>query len=93
MRDGINDPVAAHYEEEFEFPFWALVKQCAEEKDISYSDAAVIVCPEYSKTLRIRDVEWSDEQIRKADEEGFTEVKTYDGRVGQTESYQVGKAK
>jgi hypothetical protein len=71
MRDGIKDPVAAHYEEEFEFPFWTLVKQRAEEKDISYSDAAALVCPEYSKTLRIRDVEWSDEQIRKSEEEGF----------------------
>ena len=28
-----------HYEEEFEFPLWKLIKQRADEKDISYHDA------------------------------------------------------
>ena len=89
LRDGIVDPGAAHYEEKFEFPFWTMVKKCAEERDISYSDAAAIMCPEYSKTLRIRDQEWTDEQIRIGEEDGFAEVQTYKGREGETQKYEM----
>lgn len=87
LRDGIVDPGAPHYEEEFEFPFFAMIKKCAEERDISYSDAAAIVCPEFSKTLRIRDEEWSDEQIRIGEMDGFAETQTYKGRTGETQKY------
>lgn len=59
----IEDPGVSHYEEKFEFPLWTLIKQRAEEKDISYADAAAEVEPEYSRTTRIRDQEYTDEQI------------------------------
>ena len=41
-----------YYEEKFEFPLWKLIKQRAEEKDISYSAASMEVMPEYMKTIR-----------------------------------------
>ncbi len=40
-----------HYEEEFEFPLWKLIKQRAEEKDIGYAAAIVEVVPEYERTI------------------------------------------
>lgn len=89
LKDGISDPGAAHYEEEFEFPFWKLVRKRAEEKDMSFSDAAAEVCPEYSRTLKVRDVEWTDAQIAKSENEGFAEVLTYAGRKGETQKYKV----
>ena len=68
------DKMDGHYEEKFEFPFWKLIKQRAEEKDISYSDAAAEVCPEYCRTIRYRDTEWSDAQIENREAEGVAEV-------------------
>jgi len=44
-----------HYEEKFEFPLWKLIKQRAEEKDISYLAAGEEVVPEYMKTIRYQD--------------------------------------
>jgi hypothetical protein len=58
-----------HYEEKFEFPLWKLIKQRAQEKDISYSAAYREVLPEYEKTIRYHDTEWTDEQIRKRNRE------------------------
>ena len=40
-----------HYEEKFEIPLWRLIKQRAEEKDISYAAAIVEVVPEYERTI------------------------------------------
>ena len=54
-----------HYEEKFEFPLWKLIKQCAEEKDISYVAASEEVVPEYVKTIRYRDTEFEDAAIQK----------------------------
>jgi len=76
LKEDVKNLSSEIYEREFEFPFWKLVKQRAEEKDISYSDAAAEVCPEYSKTLRIRDTEWSDEQIAKWEKGGVPEIKS-----------------
>jgi len=53
-----------HYEETFEFPLWKLIKERAQEKDISYSAAYREVLPEYEKTIRYKDTEWTDAQIR-----------------------------
>lgn len=61
---GIPDPGASHYEEKFEFTLWKMIRQRAEEKDISYSDAAAEVEPEFSRMTRIRDQAYTDEQIR-----------------------------
>jgi hypothetical protein len=64
------EPVSdKHYEEKFEFPLWKLIKQRAQEKDISYSAAYREVLPEYEKTIRYKDTEWTDEQIRKRNKE------------------------
>ena len=53
-----------HYiEETFEFPLWKLIKQKAEEEDISYLKAAGLVLPDYVKTIRYRDEEWEDNLI------------------------------
>lgn len=58
-----------HYEDEFEFPLLKLIRQRAEEKDISYADAATEVIPEYTKTIRYRDKEFEDAEIRKRQKE------------------------
>ena len=54
-----------HYESKFEFPLWKLIKQRAEEKDISYVAASEEVVPEYVKTIRYRDTEFEDAAIQK----------------------------
>jgi len=54
-----------YYEEKFEFPLWKLIKQRAEEKDISYIAASEEVVPEYVKTIRYRDAEFEDAAILK----------------------------
>ena len=54
-----------YYEDKFEFPLWKLIKQRAEEKDISYLKAADEVVPEYIKTIRYRDIEFEDAEIGK----------------------------
>jgi len=58
-----------HYESKFEFPLFKLIKQRAEEKDISYHDAAIEVIPEYTKTIRYGDIEFENAVIRKYEEE------------------------
>jgi len=58
-----------HYEEKFEFPLWKLIKQRAEEKDISYSAAAEEVTPEYMKTIRYQDKEFENAAIQKRRQE------------------------
>lgn len=65
-----------HYEDWFEFPLLKLIRQRAEEKDISYLAAADEVVPEYARALRFRDVEYNEalfkeqrkqlEELRKA---------------------------
>ena len=54
-----------HYEEAFEIPLWSLIKQRAEEKDISYRKATDEVVQEYKKTIRYRDKAFETEQIQK----------------------------
>ena len=54
-----------HYEEIFEIPLWKLIKQRAEEKDISYRKAADEVVQEFKKTIRYRDKDFEREQIQK----------------------------
>ena len=58
-----------HYEEKFEFPLWKLIKQRAEEKDISYVEASGEVLPEYEKGIRYRDKEFEDAEIGKRQKE------------------------
>ena len=58
-----------HYEEKFEFPLWKLIKQRAEEKDISYVAACEEVMPEYVKTIRYRDEKFTKAEIKKRAEE------------------------
>lgn len=63
-----------HYESKFEFPLWKLIKQRAEEKDISYVEASGEVVSEYVKTIRYRDTEFEDSEIHKRAEELRTSV-------------------
>jgi len=58
-----------HYEEKFEFSLWKLIKQRANEKDISYHDASIEVLPEFQKTIRYRDKEFEDACIEKRRQE------------------------
>ena len=62
MAEPVSDK---HYEEKFEFPLWKLIKQRAEEKDISYVDATTEVVPEYVKTIKYRDVKFERKAINK----------------------------
>ena len=54
-----------YYEEKFEFTLWKLIKQRAEEKDISYHDASIEVLPEFEKTIGYRDKEFEEAAIQK----------------------------
>jgi len=58
-----------HYESRFEFPLWKLILQRANEKDISYSEAADEVLPEYTKGIRYGDQEFEDTARHKRGEE------------------------
>ena len=54
-----------YYEEKFEFPLWKLIKQRAEEKDISYVAASEEVVPEYARTIRYRDTEFEESAVQE----------------------------
>jgi len=54
-----------HYETKFEFTLWKLIKKRAEEKDISYVDAAKEVVPAYVKTIRYRDTAFEEDEVHK----------------------------
>ncbi len=58
-----------HYEEKFEFPLWKLIKEYAEENDISYLQASEKIVPEYVKTIRYRDIEFEESEVNKRAEE------------------------
>lgn len=51
------------YEEKFEFPILKLVREKAEELDISYHDALVLVKPDYVRTCRYGDEEFEQKAI------------------------------
>lgn len=51
------------YEEKFEFPLLKLVREKAEELDISYHDALVLVKPDYVRTCRYGDEEFENAEI------------------------------
>ncbi len=69
-----------HYEEKFEFELWKLIRQRAEEKDISYHDAAMEVVPEFEKTIRYRDKEFEEAEIEKRQRE-MLELSEQDRRL------------
>ena len=58
-----------HYEEKFEFQLWKLIKEYAEENDISYLQASEKIVPEYVKTIRYRDIEFEESEVKKRAEE------------------------
>ena len=64
-----NSTAGEHYEEKFEFPLWKMIKQRAEEKGISYGDAAGEVLPEWDKTIRYRDSAYSKSEVEKRHKE------------------------
>ena len=58
-----------HYESKFEYPLWKLIKQRAEEKDVSYSDAATEAVIEYGKDIRYRDMKYYNTEVDKRNNE------------------------
>jgi len=60
-----KDWAGDYYEEKFKFPLWKLIKEKAEEKDISYLKAMEEVTPEFAKGVRIRDEAFEDENVEK----------------------------
>ncbi len=61
-----QDWAGERYEDDsFRFPLWDLILKRAEEKDISYLEAALEVTPEYARATRIKDVAFEDEQVAK----------------------------
>ena len=58
-----------HYEDKFEFPLLKMIMQRAEEKDISYSQAADEVLPEWGKGIRYRDTAFEEAAIQKRQKE------------------------
>jgi len=73
------------YETEFEFPLWALIRERAEQKDISYYAAAREVTPEYMKTIRYDDEEFENAVQDKAIAEGEEEMKSFKTLMAQSE--------
>jgi hypothetical protein len=67
----------AGYEREFEFPLWTLIKERADQKDISYYAAAREVVPEYMKGIRYDDEEFEDAVMDKAMQEAEEEMKIF----------------
>ncbi|MBQ9032046.1 MAG: hypothetical protein IJ106_11430 [Parasporobacterium sp.] len=65
------------YESKFEFPILKLIRQKAEELDISYCAAADIVVPEYQKTVRYRDHEFEHEVMMSNDAEFKQAIQEY----------------
>ena len=64
-----KDTADNHYEEKFEFPLWKLIKERAEERDISYLNASEEVLPEYEKGIRYRDEAYEKAEIEKRQKE------------------------
>ncbi len=82
----VPDPVAEEgYETRFEFPLWLLVKERADQKDISYYSAAREVVPEYMKRIRYDDEGFEDLVIEKAMKEAEEEMKAFKSLMAQPE--------
>ena len=56
-----------YYESEFTYPLLDLVRAKAEELDISYHDALVLVKPSYVRTVRYGDAEFEEKVISDFD--------------------------
>ncbi len=56
-----------YYEEQFEFPLWKMIKERAEKKNISYTQAQKECLPEYIKAqkLRYRDEDYENKVVTK----------------------------
>jgi hypothetical protein len=76
------DPTSEkHYESKFVFPLFKLIKERAEEKDISYHDAAREVIPEYVKTIRYGDIEFENRLVSEHDAEFKAEVELWEKKI------------
>ena len=71
------------YETRFEFPLWLLIKERADQKNISYYSAAREVVPEYMKTIRYDDEPFEDEVIEKAMKESDEEMAAFKQMMGR----------
>lgn len=64
MFDMINEE---SYERKFTFPLMDLVRAKAQELDISYHDALVLVKPDYVRSIRYGDVDFEEKVIADFD--------------------------
>jgi uncharacterized protein (DUF302 family) len=79
----VGEPVSDEgYEVDFEFPLWVLIKERADQKDISYYAAAREVVPEYKKRIRYDDEEFEDSVIEKAMKEMEAEMEAFKALMG-----------
>ena len=67
-----------HFETEFEFPLFVLIKERARKKDISYHDAALEVIPEYVKTIRYGDEKFENALMEKDSKESKAALKEWE---------------
>lgn len=84
LKEAFRDPVPGHYEDKFEFRLWQMIREHADQRDISYSKAAAEIVHEYSKTTRCRDVEWADAVIANREAEGVAEVQDSNRELNKT---------
>jgi hypothetical protein len=70
-----------HYEEKFESQLWKMIKQRADNKDISYSGAYKEISPEWTKMIKYRDTEYEDAEIRKRNKE-LAELREIENKKG-----------
>jgi hypothetical protein len=70
-----------HYESEFKSQLWHMIKQRAEEKDISYAKAYTEIMPEYYKMVRYRDTEYEDKLIQARNKE-LAELRAVEDKIG-----------
>ena len=73
-----------HYESEFEYPLYKLIREKAEEKDISYHDAAREVIPEYVKTIRYGDIDFENKLVEEHDATTKAELELWEKKVKES---------
>jgi hypothetical protein len=82
----VSEPVAEKgYETKFEFPLWLLIKERADQKNISYYSAAREVTPEYMKGIRYDDEAFEDSVIEKAMKDSEKEMEAFKKLMGRPE--------
>ena len=77
-----------HYEENFDSLLWKLIKQQADNRDISYVQAAGEVLPKYQQGIRYRDTEFENTVKRKREKELAELIDGHKQREGKSKEVQ-----